>query len=88
MKPARWPGPDPLDERLLVVDPCAEVFADARIADLASLVGPGDLLVVNDAATLPASLRGAAPSGSPVEVRLLSERTDGLWSAVLFGEGD
>jgi len=44
MKPARWPRPNPLYERLLVVDPCADAFADARIADLAALVRPGDLL--------------------------------------------
>jgi S-adenosylmethionine:tRNA ribosyltransferase-isomerase len=88
MKPARWPRPNPLDERLLAIDPCAGAFTDARIADLGAFVRPGDLLVVNDAATLPASLRGVASSGRPVEVRLLSERTDGLWSAVLFGEGD
>src|SRR5262249_61472196 len=40
-------------------------------AALASLFGPGDLVVANDAATLPASLKGIHyPSGRPIEVRL------------------
>ena len=37
---------------------------------------PGDLLVVNDAATLPASLRGQDAQGRAVEVRLLSVADD------------
>jgi S-adenosylmethionine:tRNA ribosyltransferase-isomerase len=40
-------------------------------AALASLFSPGDLVVANDAATLPASLKGIHyPSGRPIEVRL------------------
>jgi S-adenosylmethionine:tRNA ribosyltransferase-isomerase len=47
-----------------------------------------DLLVVNDAATLPASLLGANESGFALEARLAGEREDGTWRAVLFGPGD
>jgi S-adenosylmethionine:tRNA ribosyltransferase-isomerase len=54
----------------------------------------GDLVVANDAATLPASLRGAhAPTGAPVEVRLagrpsLRPEDVSRFSAVVFGAGD
>jgi len=88
MKPARWPREDALRERLLHVDPRAGTLQDAHIADLPRLLRAGDLLVVNDAATLPASLQGRAPGGSPVEVRLVAELPDGAFRAVLFGPGD
>jgi len=80
------------DVRLLVVD------ADGRIAhrrrtDLARVLRSGDLLVANDAATLPASLAGTHErSGEALELRLAGRRTlevDDLhrFTAVLFGAG-
>jgi S-adenosylmethionine:tRNA ribosyltransferase-isomerase len=73
------------------------VHADGRIrdrprAELACLFGPGDLVVANDAATLPASLRGThGPSGGPIEVRLagwVAVRDPTRFVAVAFGAGD
>jgi S-adenosylmethionine:tRNA ribosyltransferase-isomerase len=78
-------------------------FVDGRIGDLRDLLRDGDLLVVNDAATLPASLRGVTGSGVPVEVRLAGAGDcggdgggggdggrggDDCWRAALFGAGD
>ncbi len=63
-------------------------FVDGRIDDLRVLLREGDLLVVNDAATLPASLRGVTGAGVPVEVRLVGGEGDGCWRAALFGAGD
>lgn len=54
---------------------------------LPSLLAPGDLVVVNDAATLPASLSGTV-RGLPIELRLSGQRPDGAWEAVAFGAGD
>jgi S-adenosylmethionine:tRNA ribosyltransferase-isomerase len=71
-----------------VVDAGARSFVDARVRDLGRFLLPGDALVVNDAATLPASLDATLPDGTHVEVRLLAERAPGVWSAVLFGGGD
>jgi S-adenosylmethionine:tRNA ribosyltransferase-isomerase len=71
------------DARLLVVDPCRGAFADSGIVALPSLLRRGDLLVVNDAATLPASLSTGA-----IEVRLAGDVDDGGHRAVLFGAGD
>lgn len=88
MIPASWPRPDPTTERLLVLDPVRGAWSDAHIADLGGWLRPGDLLVVNDAATLPASLPGQAPDGAPVEVRLASALDDGSWRVALFGAGD
>lgn len=75
-------------ERLLHLDPHAGRFRDTIMTELPALLRSGDLLVVNDAATLPASLPALAPGGARVEVRLLGEVDGGRWRAVLFGEGD
>lgn len=54
----------------------------------------GDVLVINDAATLPASLMGThLRSGEPIEVRLArchaaDPREPFGWDAILFGAGD
>jgi S-adenosylmethionine:tRNA ribosyltransferase-isomerase len=83
---AARPRPEPLDERLLVVDRRTETVRDARIRDLPSFLAKGDVVVVNDAATLPASLRAA---DGRFELRLLGRgERDARYDAVLFGEGD
>ncbi len=87
MNAATWPREDPLGERLLVIDPRASVHRDARVRDLPRLLRRGDLVVVNDAATLPASLMGKTSEGVPVEVRLSGKHGD-TWTCVLFGPGD
>lgn len=92
MTPARTYPARRDDVRLLVVDPRAGSFAETRTTALADLLAAGDLLVVNDAATLPASLRGQDARGRPIEIRLLSAADrDGVgprfWAALL-GAGD
>lgn len=65
-----------------------------RRADFVRLLQPGDLLVANDAATLPASLSGIhVPSRRAIEVRLAGRRSlDPTevehFMAVVFGAGD
>jgi S-adenosylmethionine:tRNA ribosyltransferase-isomerase len=93
MKAATAPSQRPRDARLLVVDAAGAIRHLPR-ARLAELMRDGDLLIANDAATLPASLRGVhLPTGRELEVRLAGRR--GLdvnevreFTAVLFGEGD
>ncbi len=79
---------DVLAEKLLVIDPSSEALEDARIADLPRFLRAGDLLVVNDAATLPASLSAKGPAGEAMELRLAHHHDDGAWDVVLFGDGD
>jgi len=88
MMPAAWPRDDPRETRLLHLEPERGGIADRTIGELRALLREGDLLVVNDAATLPASLPGVTASGAEVEARLTGERGDGTWQAVLFGAGD
>jgi S-adenosylmethionine:tRNA ribosyltransferase-isomerase len=88
MTPATWPRDDPRATRLLAIDPAAGTVADRRIGDLRDLLVEGDLVVVNDAATLPASLAGETEAGEAVEIRLAGQVGGGAWRAVLFGAGD
>jgi S-adenosylmethionine:tRNA ribosyltransferase-isomerase len=84
-------SPDRRSAKLLSVD--AEGFTrDLPRAALASLFDRGDLVIANDAATLPASLIGVhGPGADPIEVRLaawvsISDPT--RFIAIAFGAGD
>ena len=69
--------------RLLVFDAQPRVVP---FVALPSLLGPGDVLVVNDAATFPGSIHFER-AGLTLEVRLF-EKTARGFKAVLFGPGD
>jgi S-adenosylmethionine:tRNA ribosyltransferase-isomerase len=79
--------------RLLVIDEHGLV-SHVHATALAALLHRGDLVVANDAATIPASLHGThAPTGRPVEVRLAGRRSlspDEVdrFITVVFGAGD
>jgi S-adenosylmethionine:tRNA ribosyltransferase-isomerase len=83
----------PADARLLVLDENGVVSHHPRVNFL-NFIRAGDVVIANDAATLPASLAGVhAPTGSTIEVRLAA--CDSLlpeavtrFTAVLFGSGD
>jgi S-adenosylmethionine:tRNA ribosyltransferase-isomerase len=77
------------ERRLLVLDPQSGALADALVEHLPALLRPGDLVIVNDAATLPASLPARHGDNHSLEVRLIRRRDQGLrWQAALFGAGD
>ncbi|MDK4740284.1 S-adenosylmethionine:tRNA ribosyltransferase-isomerase (plasmid) [Rhizobium sp. CB3060] len=77
--------------KLLVIE-ADGTMRDMPRSKLAALFNPGDLVVANDAATLPASLHGIhAPSGKAVEIRLagwLSPPDPTRFVAIAFGSGD
>lgn len=81
------------DARLVVIGASGAPRFTLR-RELAGFLGRGDVLVVNDAATVPASLRGThLESGRDVELRLaarraLDARDVCAWRALLFGAGD
>lgn len=83
--------PDRPAARLCAVDTEGRAWHLPRAA-LATLLVPGDLVVANDAATLPASLHGLhAATGKPIEVRLAGWIAAGdptRFAAVAFGAGD
>jgi S-adenosylmethionine:tRNA ribosyltransferase-isomerase len=63
--------------RLLVAEPGR--IAHRRFADLADHLEPGDLLVVNTSATLPAALDADRASGAPSVVHVSTTLDDGCW---------
>jgi S-adenosylmethionine:tRNA ribosyltransferase-isomerase len=80
--------------RLLVVDRADGSVSHHRFHELPRLLEPGDLLVVNDSRTLPASLLGHTAAGVPVEVRLAARDPGGpaapdrqaeRWAALVLG---
>jgi S-adenosylmethionine:tRNA ribosyltransferase-isomerase len=93
MKAAHVPSQRAPDARLLVVDAQGGLI-HAKRSRLADFLAPGDLLVANDAATLPASLTGIhMRTGRAIEVRLAGRRSLAVddvreFTAVVFGAGD
>ncbi|HSV17565.1 MAG TPA: S-adenosylmethionine:tRNA ribosyltransferase-isomerase [Casimicrobiaceae bacterium] len=90
---AHEPIQRPPDAKLLVIDATGRITHWPRRA-FPALLSRGDLVVANDAATLPASLRGVhVASGRNIEVRLaqrgsLDPEDVRHFAALIFGEGD
>jgi len=82
-----------MDAKLLVVDGQRNLIHVPRTA-FVEFLRLNDLVIANDAATLPASLTGVhQPTGKKIEVRLAGRPSLDPWdinrfSAVVFGEGD
>lgn len=93
MNAATSPVQRPPFARLLTVDADGSIDDEPRTR-LAYHFSPGDLVVANDAATLPASLDGIhEPTGRAIEIRLAgrpSLAVDDVYSftAVIFSAGD
>ena len=87
MNAASRPAQRRSEVRLMVVDARQGPVAHAQFRDLPNYLQPGDLLIVNDAATLPAALPGRGPAGEPLELRLSAQLGPNCFRAVLFGEG-
>lgn len=93
MLAATEPVQRPRDAKLLHVDSLGRMRTLPR-SQLVDLLEPGDLVVANDAATMPASLHGVhTSSGARIEIRLagrrsLDEADAHRFIAVAFGAGD
>jgi S-adenosylmethionine:tRNA ribosyltransferase-isomerase len=91
--------------RLLMVEPGADPpFADRMIADLPSLLSPGDALVFNDTRVIPAELKGTRErdgTSAHISVTLTGRLGASRWTAlarpakrlksgdrIVFGEGE
>jgi len=83
----------PPDAKLLVVDSQRNIIHVPRTA-FVEFLRPNDLVIANDAATLPASLKGVhEQTGAEIEVRLagrpsLNPSDVSRFSAIVFGAGD
>ena len=66
--------------RMLVTDRRARSQKDAHFCDLPALLRPGDLLVVNDSATVPAALLARRLSGSTLPLHVSTQIDERLWT--------
>lgn len=87
MQPARLPPEVRDDVRLLVVDASKSNVDHRRWSALAEVLAPGDLVVLNDSATIPASLEASDAAGRGFEVRLAEPPLDQTVWVVALGEG-
>jgi S-adenosylmethionine:tRNA ribosyltransferase-isomerase len=93
MLAATAPVQRPQDAKLLIVDALGHVRHAWR-REFVALLRRGDLVVANDAGTLPASLTGRhLPSGEAIEIRLAGRRSLAVddvdtFSTIAFGAGD
>jgi S-adenosylmethionine:tRNA ribosyltransferase-isomerase len=65
--------------RLLVSHLTDDRIEHRVFRDLPDLLRPGDLLVANDSATLPAAVTARRADGSSVDLHFSTRLTDGLW---------
>ena len=65
--------------RMLVSDRRTGALRHERFDATPSLLEPGEVLVVNDSATLPAALRATRADGSSLPLHVADEIEDGLW---------
>lgn len=73
--------------RLLVVERDTGRISHHTFAELATLVSPGDALVLNTTRVFRARLLGHRPSGAPAEVLLLRALGDGRYEAMVSPGG-
>ncbi len=72
---------EPRDSARLLVDR-GDSVEHRTVAELPSLLHPGDLVVVNDTRVLPARLPLRRPTGGAAEILLLEDRGDEEWEAL------
>ena len=80
-EPAEVRGDGRDDVRLLLQDTLSGRFAHRHFRDLAAILAPGDLLVVNRSATLPASLPATDQGGHALRLHVAQRLGPGLYLA-------
>jgi S-adenosylmethionine:tRNA ribosyltransferase-isomerase len=78
-RPAEARGIQRDEVRLLVSNARTGAVEHRRFLELPQLLGAGDLLVVNDSATLPAALDARRADGTTLSLHLSSRVTNTLW---------
>jgi S-adenosylmethionine:tRNA ribosyltransferase-isomerase len=73
--------------RLMVVDRASGAISHRAFADLAELIDPADVLVLNRTRVIRARLLGTRPSGAPAEILLLKPLGDGRYEAMVSPGG-
>lgn len=75
------------ESRLMVVDRASETIEHRHFRDLADIIPPGDLLVLNRTRVLRARLLGTRNSGAPAEILLLKPLGNDRYEAMVSPGG-
>jgi S-adenosylmethionine:tRNA ribosyltransferase-isomerase len=73
--------------RLMVLDRRSGAIAHRRFHELPELLGPRDLLVLNDTRVIPAAFTARRATGARIEGIFLRALDGGLWEVLLAGRG-
>ncbi|MDE2026470.1 MAG: tRNA preQ1(34) S-adenosylmethionine ribosyltransferase-isomerase QueA, partial [Patescibacteria group bacterium] len=77
---------EPLAKRdtsnLLIINRKTGEIIHKHFFDLAQLLGPNDVLVLNQSKVFPARLYGKKSTGGQVEILLISQQTQNIWKAI------
>jgi S-adenosylmethionine:tRNA ribosyltransferase-isomerase len=84
---AQQPLPSRDASRLLVLDRSSEHVSHRAFSDLAQILRPGDLLVLNSSRVFKARLIGRRPGGGMAEILLVRPHPDHVWDALLRPSG-
>ena len=68
------------DVRLMVGSVASQIIVDARFGDLPDFLNPGDALVINTSATVPAAIDARTDRGEQVVVHFSSRLPSDLWT--------
>jgi S-adenosylmethionine:tRNA ribosyltransferase-isomerase len=84
---AQTPLPDRAASRLLVLERSAGTITHKHFRDVAALIEPADVLVLNASKVIPARLRGTRDAGlgtggARAEILIVRENADGTWLAM------
>ena len=79
---AQHPLPDRAASRVLLLDRTSGETRHLHFRDLATLIPPGDVLVLNTSRVIPARLHGKRDGGQDAELLLVREQADGTWLAM------
>ena len=75
------------ESRLMIVDRAGGTIRHGRFLDLAALIPPGDVLVLNTTRVFRARLLGTRDSGMPAEILLLRHLGGARWEAMVHPGG-
>jgi S-adenosylmethionine:tRNA ribosyltransferase-isomerase len=79
---AQEPLADRAASRLLILERATGAVRHQHFSDLARLIPPGDVLVLNTSRVIPARLHGKREAGSAAEILLVRELPDRTWLAM------
>jgi S-adenosylmethionine:tRNA ribosyltransferase-isomerase len=83
-EPAEVRGASRDDVRLMVAERASGAIEHRHFTELPGLLNPGDVVVVNTSATLPAAVPAIGPGGEPLELHVSTRMpAAGLWSVEL-----